>query len=139
MSGATALLHVDDALANEILHAWRWLLQKPYTIIGLSRFGDVFLKDPQGLIDMLDLVRGEVHQVAWCIEEFEHDLQSEAVKAERLMDGLASHLAATGVPLEQGQCYAFREPPILGGQLQPENFVPLDIRTYLVGLSQALP
>jgi len=125
----------NENLAKHTLAAWSWLLRKNYTLIGTSLFGDAFLKDDNGLIDMLDLVHGEVRQVAFCIEEFEFELESNNARNEWLMEPLARHLMASGLIPGVDQCYAFQTPPALGGQLKPQNVLLWDIFKYHSGLS----
>jgi hypothetical protein len=125
----------DAQLAGHVLSAWKWLFRKDYSVIGTSVFGDVFLKDNHGLIDMLDLVSGEVKQVAYCVEEFEYELNGESARREWLMEPLVRKLITSGLRAGVGECYAFKTPPALGGELQPENVVVWDALKYHSGLS----
>lgn len=87
---------------------------------------------------MLDLIAGEVKQIACCVEEFEYDLGQERGRNEWLMSALAQQLIASGVCPGDIECFAFRTPPILGGQLHPSNVVLWDLIKYHTGLSKLL-
>ena len=126
---------VDAELAKHVLSSWGWLLDKNYTVIGMSLFGDTFLKDEKGCIFMLDVLNGKLKQIAYCIEEFEFDLNGETSRRDWLMEPLARQLIVAGVRVDVGQCYAFKTPPALGGKLWPENVVLWNLFKYHEGLS----
>src|SRR5690242_16376735 len=106
---------------------WSSMLRGPCRLLGLSAFGDLFLARPDESIDMLDLVGGELKQVAVCIEEFEYGLQSDEGRRDWLMGPLVDQAAEAGLCPAKGQCLAFRTPPLLGGALNSANLVVWDI------------
>jgi hypothetical protein len=135
---AQLLRPVASDVAERILAAWSWLITKRCSLIGVSAFGDCFLLNEEGHVQMLDLVAGEVRQLAYCVEEFEYDLGSVDAQNEWLMAPLAKRLRASGVEAAIDQCYAFKTPPLLGGKLVPENVVVWDLSRYHSGVSQII-
>jgi hypothetical protein len=132
------LLPLDSTTPDAILEIWSgYFFQKPYQLVGLSLFGDCFLQDFTGEIDMLDLVAAEVRTIATCREEFETLIELPAYQSEWLMSDLVRALE----PLrpESGQCFAFRTPPVLGGELAPNNVIVWDLASYHTGLRQLYP
>lgn len=109
------------------------------SILGASVFGDLFLLRSTGEVDMLDLVAGEVKQIAACVEEFEWDVTQREKREEWLMPSLANAAFAIGLKPGPGECLAFRTPPFLNGPLQPGNLYCLDFVAYQVGMGKILP
>lgn len=117
---------------------WSAMLPAESELLGASLFGDLFVARESGEVDMLDLVAGELKQVADCVEEFEHDRKQPERREELLMQSLANAASARGIKLGAGECLAFRTPPMLGGQLQPDNLVPWNLVAYHIGLARLL-
>jgi len=128
-----------DVDAPRVLSTWAWLLRRPYRLLGLSAFGDLFLEDADGSIKMLDLVACELKDIATCIEEFDWGLGDPAHQEEWLMAGLCRRATQIGILRAANQCLAFQTPPILGGSLEPENLIAWDRWTYYEGLAKLLP
>jgi hypothetical protein len=128
-----------DADAPRVLSTWAWFLRRPYRLLGLSAFGDLFLEDADGSIKMLDLVACQLKTIATCIEEFDWGLSDPTHQEEWLMAGLYRRATETGVRRAVGQCLAFQTPPILGGSLEPENLIAWDRWAYYEGLAKLLP
>jgi hypothetical protein len=105
-------------------------------IVAASLFGDLFVARDSGEVMMLDLVSGELKQIAACIEEFESDLTQPERRQEWLMQDLADAAFASGIKPVIGKCLAFRTPPMLGGSLKPENLVRWNFTAYHCGLAQ---
>ena len=138
--GTTELFTAAASLdAVRILSVWAWMLRKPFRLLGVSVFGDLFLEDADGSIVMLDLVAAEFKEIAVCAEEFEWGLGDAGKQDEWLMAGLAHAAAERGLRACPEQCLAFRTPPMLGGAMTPENLVPWDLYAYYDGLAKLLP
>ncbi len=124
--------------APAVLSVWSSVLPAGCKLLGASLFGDLFLGRGSGEIDMLDLVAGELKQIAVCIEEFEWDLTQTERREELLMQSLANAALSAGLKPAAGQCLAFRTPPLLGGQLTPDNLAQWDFVAYHRGLVKLL-
>src|SRR5687768_14460611 len=102
-----------------VLSAWSSLLPLGCRLLGASLFGDLFVVRESGEVCMLDLVAGELKQVAVCVEEFEWDMTRRERREELLMQSLAEAALSEGLSPGEGECLAFRTPPTLNGQLSP--------------------
>jgi hypothetical protein len=40
-----ANISIEGLSSQELLEDWAWLLQKPFTIIAMNNFADMFLRD----------------------------------------------------------------------------------------------
>src|SRR5262245_55976600 len=121
--------------APAVLSVWSALLPARCKLLGASLFGDLFVARESGEVDMLDLVSGQVKQVAVCVEEFEWDRTQPQRREELLMQSLADAALSAGLQPGAGECLAFRTPPMLGGQLRPDNLVRWDFVAYHNGLA----
>jgi hypothetical protein len=141
MSAAAEELYTPavDVDATRVISMWAWFLPRPYRLLGLSAFGDLFLEDSDGSIKMLDLVACELKDIATCTEEFDWGLTEPAHQEEWFMAGLCRRAMQAGIHRAVGQCLAFQTLPILGGPLEPENLVAWDRWAYYEGLAKLLP
>jgi hypothetical protein len=125
--------------ASAVLSLWSALLPAGCKLLGASLFGDLFVARESGEVDMLDLVSGELKQVAVCVEEFDWDRTQPQWREELLMQSLADAALSAGLKLGPAECLAFRTPPMLGGQLRQDNLVPWNFLAYHSGLAKVFP
>jgi hypothetical protein len=116
----------DDKL-DGLLEDWRWLVEGKYSPVLMTAFGDLFLRGETGAVYFLDVVSGEFTCVAKSVEEFEAELAKPETADQWLMAELVLLLREKGVNLHAGQCYGYKIPPVLGGQLSIENIEPTDL------------
>ena len=114
-----------------LLNDWTWLLKKQYSPILVTAFGDMFLRDTDGRVDFLDLISGKLTQVADSVEEMQQLINIRENQVEWLMTEVFATLQAQGIYFGDGQCYSFIQPPILGGQLEPDNIEVTDIYVHV--------
>jgi hypothetical protein len=125
--------------APAVLSVWSALLPAGCKLLGASLFGDLFVARESGEVDMLDLVSGELKQVAVCVEEFDWDRGQPERREELLMQSLADAALSVGLKPGAGECLAFRTPPMLNGQLRPDNLVRWNLIAYHSGLARLWP
>lgn len=130
------LIRTADIDCPRLLSYWRWLLQKDYHPIVMTAFGDWFLLDDDGSVHFLDLVAGKLSKAAETGDEFKQVMGRPEKLDEWFMAGLVESLLDNGIALELGQCYGYKLPPIVGGQLEVENIEPTDIVIHQSLLSQ---
>ena len=121
---------------SQLLSSWAWRMPQHLQPLFLSTFGDWFFRDGEDRILMFDLVSGELKQIADSKAEFEALLELEDYQREWLMSQMVEQLHQLGIKRAAGQCYAFRTPPMLGGQLLPSNIVLWDLEAYQTGTSK---
>ena len=114
-----------------LLNAWAWLLPKSYTPVLVTAFGDMFLADEQGCVDFLDLISGKIARVANSVEEMQRLINVRENQKKWLMTEVFAVLQAQQIYLNEGECYSFVRPPILGGKLEPKNIEVCDIYTHV--------
>ncbi|WP_169787963.1 T6SS immunity protein Tdi1 domain-containing protein [Caldimonas brevitalea] len=89
-----------------------------------SAAGDVFFEAPDRSIHWLDTGQGQLAQVSDTRDLFLAALRDDA-GAEWFLAPVVDQLLAEGKLLAEGQCFAFKVLPILGGTYAAENMVPM--------------
>lgn len=116
----------SSALSN-----WSWLVPEKFTLWIVTRFADMFLVLPDQTVHMLDVGAGTLTKVAEDRDEFVTKIDDDENATNWLMIPLVDQLVNAGIRLRTGECYAFKLPPVLGGQYSVDNCVPMDVTQYL--------
>src|SRR5262249_49075706 len=95
-----------------------------------NRFGDLFLVFDDGTINMLDVGAGTLKQVAESREDFYEKVDEDENVNDWFMIPLIDQLVAAGMTLKEGQCYSYKQPPILGGDYTVGNTCLLPIAEH---------
>ena len=122
--------------ANDLLRDWRWLVGESMQLLIVSSLGDMFLAEPDGHVFWLDTGAGQLQQVAESAEEFKRFMQQRDRADQWFIPQLVGDLMASGVRLAPGQCYSYKKPPILGGEIELANFEPCDLSVHFSMLGQ---
>lgn len=130
------MIGTDEFDAPRLFAHWSWRVPQHYQPICLSTFGDWFLRDSDDHIYIFDLVKSELRQIADSQVEFEALLDCEEYQREWLLSHVVAQLRQSGLIRSRGQCYAFRTPPMLGGQLATSNIIIWDLAAYQSGTSK---
>jgi hypothetical protein len=112
-----------------LLREWKWLVPGTFTVWMMNRFGDLFIVLEDGTIRMLDIGGGTLIKVADSRDEFAAKVDEDNAN-QWFMIPLIDHLIAHGLTLQEGQCYSFRRPPVLGGNYTVENTCVLPISAH---------
>jgi len=126
----------EPDLARRLMAAWDWRIPQDYSVLFLSLFGDWFLTDDNGFVYLFDLVSSEIKQIADSETELMVLLEEAENRKEWLMEHAVAALKEAETPLGEGQCYAFRTPPMLGGTMSVDNVVAWDLEAYQTGTSK---
>jgi hypothetical protein len=122
--------------SDDLLSDWRWLVGDEMHLFMVSSCGDMFLSDRQGRVFWLDSGTGQLQQIACSRAEFDTLRQQQQYADQWFMPQLVGDLMASGVQLGPGQCYGYKKPPILGGEITIDNFEPTDLSVHFGILGQ---
>jgi hypothetical protein len=126
------LLIEDRSLDHRVvLSDWSWLLGDVFSVIAGTKFGDWFILRPDGHVDLLDALEGELREVASSYEEFTRLINTRERQEEWLLSLLVLTLHEQGVIPGPGQCYAFKVPPILGGKADSSNVEVMSLTVWV--------
>lgn len=120
----------------DLLSAWRWLVPPDMTLHLVSALGDAFLVDASGAVHWLDAGSAELARIADNADHFDTLRQQPEYANEWFVPQLVGDLIDSGLTLRAGQCFSYRTPPTLGGEVQPENFEACDISVHFHTLGQ---
>ena len=114
----------------ELLSGWSDSLPTSFTVWLVNRFGDVFALFDDGSIHMLDVGVGAVEPVANNRDHFAELIDVADNANNWLMIPLVDRMVEAGKILEEGRCYSFIIPPIMGGEYSVANTSTLKITEH---------
>ena len=129
-------IDVSEYSFESLLGNWKWLINKPASPFLMTLFGDVFLKNENEEYWWLDTFAGKLSKIADSQEDFYKLIGNPQKFVEMFMFEVVNINRQLGLDLSEKQCYSFKIPPILGGQLEPENIEVCDIFVHLSILGQ---
>src|SRR5262249_20111432 len=84
----------------------------------------------------LDTGAGRLTEIAASLNEFQQLRQQPANAAEWFVPQLVGDILQRGVRLAPGQCFSYKLPPIVGGQMEPTNFEATNLLVHFSILGQ---
>ncbi|MGB0579432.1 MAG: hypothetical protein ACPGVU_07000 [Limisphaerales bacterium] len=108
---------VDRDLAARSLKDWGFLLSGRSEPIAMSKFGDWFLRRPDGSTDELSVIEGTLTKIATSPDDFANLVNRQDWQEEHLLSLQVYDLHEIGVIPADGQCYGFAPHPILAGTI----------------------
>ena len=119
----------DDLLIQnlQLEECARWLRYWSGWVTGrihpmyMSKFGDWFLRHPNGATSELSVIEGTVRQVASTSEEFDTLLNSREWQEEHLLSLLVLTLHERDIVPAAGECYGFAPHPALLGKINLDH------------------
>lgn len=131
ISVADYLIEPSGIEWSSVLAPWSWLLPPQFTLWLVSRFADLFLVLPDGTVHILDVGAGTLTKLADSRHEFCTRIDEVDHANQWFMIPFVDDMIAAGTVLSSGQCYAFKMPPVLGGEYTVENVGVLPVWDYL--------
>lgn len=104
-----------------LLSEWTWLVPSEFSVWFMNRYGDLFLELSDSSVHMLDVGGGTLEMVADSRADFEAKFRVDDNANEWLMIPLVDQVVAAGMTLQKGECYSYKQPPVLGGKYTVEN------------------
>lgn len=98
--------------------------------IFMSKFGDWFLRRPDGGTDELSVIEGTYSSVAFTPEEFTRLVNTQEWQEKHLLSFQVAQLHERGIIPAAGQCYAFTPHPAWVGRIDLERVMLMDIGVW---------
>jgi hypothetical protein len=124
------ILPVSRSDWTELLVDWQPLIPEQSSLWLLTKFGELFLCQPDGKIGMLQVSGFRYQIVAKDKTDFQEWLVDPDKMADWFLAPLVDRLEAAGRHLQPEQCYSFKKPLGLGGALTMENVMTVPIREH---------
>lgn len=137
--GRDLLIPPGEVEAARLLGWWQHLDPLPGQVLGMSPFGDWFLRDAQGCVSRLDLLEGSVEQLTSSTAAFWSELDAARGLDEWLQAGHVFELERQGLTRREGECYMYALHPRLGGQISVSNMRLGSISAWQLFCSQLHP
>jgi hypothetical protein len=107
---------------DEVLVDWRWLIGPELQLWHVTKGGDALLRSPaDGSIHFLDTMAGAVHLIADDGAAFETAVAVQTNATDWLMPAVVDYQLSDGKRPGVNECLTNQHPPVLGGQLDPDN------------------
>jgi hypothetical protein len=114
-----------------IADAWGWQGLRPAKVIQTNAFGSILLEDIDGRIWRITPELAECTVVAEDRNGIHNLLIDDEFALDWSMGQLLPLAIATVGPLNEGECYGFKMPPVLGGGYDASNLCKLPIQEVL--------
>ena len=115
---------------SNMLRDWTPPLPPSFTLWFVNRFGDAFVVDDGGSINLLDVGAGTYTHLAADRAQFAELLGHGDNANNWLLIPLVDACQEAGMTLGPGQCYGFKSPPVLGGKYEVANIKPIDLSVH---------
>ena len=119
-------LDINEFDVRRVLEQWAPLVSGPLQPIGMSAFGDVYFIRPDETVHVLDVLEGQLKQVAPNQAEFAACMNSKEWQEGNLLPGVVWQLHNRGIKRAPGQVFGFVPHPAFAGKIDPERAMPLD-------------
>ncbi|MFL5245565.1 MAG: DUF1851 domain-containing protein [Gemmataceae bacterium] len=119
-----------------ILSEWRWLADESFQPVVITALGDLLLRHDAGRIFWLESGWWRLSEVAPSAEEFKRLMVQPEHADEWFVPQLVHDLLTAGRRLGPGECFGYKVPPILGGEVDLDNFEPTDLQVHFGILGQ---
>ena len=96
----------------------------------MSKFGDWFLRRPDGSTDELSVLEGTYTTVASTPEAFSALVNSPQWQEQHLLSGMVALFHERNIIPPPGQCYAFAPHPSFTGRIDPARVMLMDIGVW---------
>jgi hypothetical protein len=130
-------MDINDYLINQAGNDWSHMLRDwtpplppSFTLWLVNRFGDAFVVDDGGSINLLDVGAGTFTHLAADRAQFAELLGHDDNANNWLLIPLVDACREAGMTLVPGQCYGFKSPPVLGGKYEVANIKPTNLSVH---------
>ena len=115
------LAPIDDLGEGDALESWRWLVGPGSRPLLMTALGDVFVLMASGEVCFIDTYEGTLKPAGTSYDDWKQRLKDQQNIIAWFSPGLVEAMRERGVFLSHGQCYSPIVPPVVGGDMLPEN------------------
>lgn len=108
---------ISESDARTWLGYWPGMVDGRVSPVFMSKFGDWFLRRPDGSTDELSVIEGTYSKIASTPEEFASLVNTQLWQEQHLLSIQVAQLHERGIVPHAGQCYAFAPHPALTGRI----------------------
>ena len=116
---------------ESLLAEWKWAMPEAMLPVLLTAMGDVFAQGESGAVYFVDMVEGRIAAVADDGSSFQELLKDTQFVTEYLFPSRIVNLRKAGKQLDAGQVYSHKQPLVIGGNDDIENFEATDLSVHI--------
>src|SRR4051794_39222245 len=121
---------ISDSDAQTWLGYWSGMITGTVAPVFMSKFGDWFLRRPDGGTDELSVIEGTYRSVASTADEFAALVNTQTWQEEHLLSLQVAQLHERGIIPSSGQCYALAPHPVWVGRIDISTVMLMDINVW---------
>ena len=121
---------ISPEIAARCLAMWRPLVQGRVAPVFMSKFGDWFLRRPDGSTAELSVIGGTFKAIAGTSEEFSSCVNAPEWQEVHLLSRQVYELHQRGLVPGPGQCYALAPHPAFTGKIELGTIMLMDIPVW---------
>lgn len=129
---------LDPKQVEDWAAEWGSVLTGQFSPLFLSKFGDWFIRRPDGSTEMLDLMEGNLSVIAQSPEEFQQLMNTPSWQEDFLLSLVVLGFHEKGIIPTAGQCYGFAPHPALVGKIDNDTVMLMDIPVWQSICAQTL-
>jgi len=123
---------VDGISVDKLLAEWRWLVKADVMLLAINSFGDLFLKDADGMIHRLDTSGGELIKIADSEVRFRNQVAGHTEQKEWFLIDQEMQAAQRGYVPKKGECVGAKIPWIFKESTSvPDNLCVIELYQYV--------
>ncbi|NBV24978.1 MAG: hypothetical protein EBS05_24045 [Proteobacteria bacterium] len=122
--------NISETDARTWLGYWSSMVTGRVVPVCMSKFGDWYLRRPDGSTDELSVLEGTYSTIASTPDEFASLLNSQEWQENHLLSLQVYQLHERGLIPKPGQCYAFAPHPGLTGSIDTDLAMLMDIGVW---------
>jgi hypothetical protein len=122
--------NISAADGRAWLDSWSGVIKGKVAPVFMSKFGDWFLRRPDGSTDELSVIELTCETIARTPEEFVALVNSRVWQEVHLLSLIVYNLHERGIIPKPGQCYGFAPHPIWSGKVDIERVMLMDIGVW---------
>ncbi len=122
--------NISDSDSETWLGYWSGMVTGRVAPVFMSKFGDWFLRRPDGGTDELSVIEGTYRTVASTPDEFGSLVNIQTWQEEHLLSLQVAQLHERGIVPSGEQCYAFAPHPVWVGRIDISTVMLMDINVW---------
>ncbi len=131
--------NISPAETQNWISPWSHMITGQFSSIFMSKFGDWFLRRPDGSTEELSVIEGTLQKIASTPEEFMESVNSVEWQERHLLSFHVARLHERGLIPGIGECYGFAPHPILTGHIDLDLAIIMTIPVWQYIASQSFP
>lgn len=113
-----------------------WLLGAPHELMAMNNFADMFLRAADGSIGMMNVTWGTIDTLAPDTSVFERMARERENQENWFLTDMLTKIEHAGLILGNGQCFGFKVPLRLGGEMDLSNIEVSSVSVYVSIMGQ---